>query len=193
MCQTNNVKLLVFRLELKYCSGSYSNSTKATSFYLVSFLLPFLASSILFLNKEVILWSKDSVHFKVPKAYGKWLSTMFCISWAQWNLYNCQSHGFHPTLSKFREFHEITQQNYLQVFMLLCIYSIPYSYPRHEKCEKWSFNFYLYYNVAETPGNSSVDEPSPEILTLIWIKYLWSFRGVKEGLTSEKALRANNF
>ena len=55
---------------------------------------------------------------------------------------------------------EITQQNYLKVFMLLCIYSIPYSYPSPwEVWKKWSFNFYLNYHVAETPGNSSVDEP----------------------------------
>lgn len=31
------------------------------------------ASSILFLNKEVMLWSKGSVHFKVTKAFGKQL------------------------------------------------------------------------------------------------------------------------
>lgn len=31
------------------------------------------ASSILFLNKEVMLRSKGSVHFKVPQAFRKWL------------------------------------------------------------------------------------------------------------------------
>lgn len=71
VCQTNNVKL-AFLLELKYCSGLLPHSTKhRLLFGIVSYCCS--ASSILFLNKELMLGREGSVHFKVLKAFGKCL------------------------------------------------------------------------------------------------------------------------